>query len=187
MTKIYVNLHPDYNYANIIIDGGMIPCLREYVANVDWLSWDYWSKTKMPLLRVSGNFQENGTHIKKTKIVLQRIATNISRWSCHDKAEIVIRNERNEEWQPYIFEEFFSEEEMLEEEYKIIYGNQEQELSWCKNDIGKLEEYLSWAIENGDEKDIEMIKGILKDDYERLDKLIKKEEIRILKIKYTWN
>lgn len=41
MTKVYINLHPEYDYSTVIIDGYID--LKEYVQNVEWLSWD---KTK---------------------------------------------------------------------------------------------------------------------------------------------
>lgn len=185
MITVYVNLHPEYNYSNIIINGGKIPELKDYVANVDWLIWDYMSLKGKPMLMVHGKFKENGSHIKRTQIVLQRINFLISKWLCSEKLEVLMRNERDEDWAPYIIKNSFSEEEMLKEEFERI--GYDQELDGCKKDIEKSKKYLSWAIELKDQKNIKVMQKILKENQERLNKIIHEEENRKIKIKYIFN
>lgn len=173
MIKIYVNLFPDGDYSHIIINKGRIPELKEYVANVDWLFWDYMSIKNFPILTVNG-IKEKGSHLIRTKIVLQRIQKK--------GAEIFWRNKREDEWQPYIADTFFLEEEMLEEECKETFEIQN---SIIKNDEMELyEDMIFHALKTGN---IEKMKEYtkynenqieFKNRINKTDKLLKKEKIK---------
>ena len=55
MSKVYINLHPDYPYATAIIGSGFIEELADYVRNVDWLMWEMGRKRQ---IIISGTIED---------------------------------------------------------------------------------------------------------------------------------
>lgn len=51
MGNVYVNLHPTYTFANVVVEG-YIKELQDYVRLVDWLGWDWQSIKGKPLIQV---------------------------------------------------------------------------------------------------------------------------------------
>lgn len=82
--KVYINLHPETNYAMVIV--AEYVDLRHYVENVDWLSW-LWGKRNQLMIRSSNG---NGTHIERANVFAQRLFD-----AGH---EVYIRNERTDDW-----------------------------------------------------------------------------------------
>lgn len=105
MAKIYVNLHPQYSYSNVIIGSGYIAFLKEYVKKVNWLMWDWISLHGKPLIMVRGDSKEQCAEL--VSVLLQRILDDEQ-----GEHEIFVRNERDDEWMKYIPVKKFSEDEM---------------------------------------------------------------------------
>lgn len=74
MANVYVNLHPDYTYSNVIIGDGYISELKEYVSLVDWLQWDWHSVKGKPVIQVFGGFANDESavekHLERTWVLL---------------------------------------------------------------------------------------------------------------------
>ena len=119
---VYINLHPDYVYSVAIIQGYLDIC--DYVRNVDWLAWDGRCQ-----LSISGGFGDKEKakerHIQRTKVFAQRMKDN--------GFTILVRNNRGEEWNDFIFDSI-SEEEMIEaeletdKEFNRLNKNKEEEI-----------------------------------------------------------
>lgn len=105
---LYINLHPDYDYATAIIQGYMD--IRDYVRNVDWLGWE-----KPHQLMISGSIEDKEKakeqHIQRAKVFAQRMK------NCG--FTVLVRNNRGEEWQDFVFDEI-SEDEMIEIELEFF-------------------------------------------------------------------
>ena len=76
MGNVYVNLHPTYTFANVVVEG-YIKELQDYVRLVDWLGWDWQSIKGKPLIQVFGGFSSDDRavekHFERTWVLLQRI------------------------------------------------------------------------------------------------------------------
>lgn len=166
--KVYVNLHPKYDYSNVTINEGYIAELKEYVKNVEWLEWDYVSVKGKPFIRVSG---EN--HIERTKVLLQRLMKK--------GVTVYVRNERGEEWSVYEPQKEFSNTEMVQieqQKYKPQY-----DLEWAEKDLEKMEKMIEFGVKKGiapepellqwRDEVIERIKKIEADERQRLDSVAK--------------
>ena len=180
MAIIYVNFHPEYSYSNIIIQSGYIGKLKEYVANVDWLHWDFLSlKGQKPILQVMGGWAtEEGAverHIERTKVVLQRLQSV--------SAEIFIRNERDDEWKEYVADCCFNEEEMSEIEMQLLRENDKEKNA--KADIEKFQKMIDKGKERGIVPEPELLQW-LNDSIEALERCRAEEKLRKEKIKGLW-
>lgn len=168
--EIYVNLHPNYDYANVMV-GGFIEELKEYVNLVAWLSWDYASSKGRPFIRVSGK-----NHLERVYVLLQRLMD--------EDVEIYIRNERADEWEKYKAEKVYTSEEMVAMERQR--DKEPDEWKWAKEDLEKANKYISMSLEKGIEPD-DMILTMKKEAEERNQKNENAERDRIYKILKIWN
>lgn len=168
--NVYVNLHPQYDYANVAINEGYIAELKEYVKNVEWLEWDCISVKGKPFIRVSGE-----KHIEKVNVLLQRLMKK--------GATVYVRNERGEEWNVYEPQKEFSNAEMVQIEqqrYKPQY-----DLEWAKQDLEKMERMIELGLKKGIEPEPELLKW--RDEaIERIKKIDEDERQRLDRVAKTW-
>lgn len=167
--EVYVNLHPTYTYANVMVCG-FIKELKEYVKLVDWLVWDYSSGKGRPFIMVKG---EN--HIEKVAVLLQRI-------SDYD-AEIHIRDSRSDEWTDYKPKKIYTEGEMIAIEQKR--DEEPKEWRWARESLEEANNYITMYLERGKEPD-ELLLGMKKDAEERIEDLKDSEESRLRSISKIW-
>lgn len=151
MNKLYVNLHSDCSYSNIIIQG-YINKLKEYINAVDWLMWDFFSIKGRPMIRCMGNNtnseDEKEKHIKRTDIFLQRILND------DPSVEVYIRDSRGDGWQTYNPTHKYTTDEMLDEEINIAEIIEDIELS---------EKYIARTNDAEDIKRIAELKQLIND------------------------
>lgn len=93
MGTVYINLHPDYDYAMAIIDGFVD--VRDYVRNTDWLCWapSPGGKRQIMISRTRG--APEGEPLDSERVpefveYVQKLG-----------AKVFIRNERGDAWQPW--------------------------------------------------------------------------------------
>ena len=180
MAVVYVNLHPNYNYSNIIIQDGYVAELKEYVANVDWLHWDFHSLGgKKPLVCVMGGWSDDPDaverHLERTKVVLQRLLSV----GC----EIFVRDERNDEWEVYVPESSFGKTEMYEIEIQLLRSSEKEK--WALAEIEKYQQLIDIGLERGIETEALLIK-LLNEAKSRVDECRNTEKRRQDKIKSIW-
>lgn len=167
---IYVNLHPKYDYANMTINEGYIDELKEYVKNVEWLTWDFTSVKGKSFIRISGE-----RHIERTNVVLQRLLKK--------GASVYIRNERVDEWSKYKPEKEFSNDEMIEIEQQK-HGEQYQ-LEHAKRNLAKCENMIAVRIEKGIDLPPELL-GLRDQAEAEIEKIKEEERERLNKIANIW-
>lgn len=180
MAVVYVNLHPNYSYSNIIIQSGYVAELKEYVANVEWLHWDFSSlRGNKPLLVAMGGWANESEaierHLERTKVVLQRLQSV--------GAEIYIRNERKDDWREYIADRVFDEDEMYQIEIQLLRENIKEK--WAIADIEKFQRLIDIGLKKG--IDTEPLLNWLNDAKERLEECRSLEELRKENIKNLWH
>lgn len=166
MAKIYVNLHPQYSYSNVIIGSGYIAFLKEYVQLVEWLTWDWISLRNKPIINVCGDSKEQSLEL--LFVLLQRILQD-------EKHEIFVRNERGENWEEYVPEKEYSEEEMQQIEFQPR-KDFERKLKWCEENIEKFKRYEKLSNDN-------VLKEALMEELKRRDDLLQEEEDRLNRIR----
>lgn len=155
---VYINLHPDYDYAIAIIQGYMD--IRDYIHSVDWLGWE-----NPHQLMISGNIKDKEKakeqHIQRAKVFAQRMK------NCG--FIVLVRNNRGEEWQEFVFDEI-SEDEMIEAELELF--EEPTTIYWARENIEKYRELLT-----GDkEKDKRLLTLI--ESEEDVIRVANEEEIR---------
>lgn len=101
--KLYINLHPKYNYAMAHINGYID--IKAYVKNINWLSWVRTGSTYY--LQISGEMNEIGSHFLRVNVFAQRML-NMG-------FEVFVRNERSDDWEVFISQSF-TNTEMLDVE-----------------------------------------------------------------------
>lgn len=174
MASVYVNLHPTYTYANVIISDGYIKELKEYVSLVDWLEWDWYSVKGKPLIQVSGGASNDDRaiekHFERTWVLLQRIMSS-------GNHEIFIRDSKHEDWTTYQPNLKYTEKQMIEIEIqKVRESDKEMRL---QADIEKYHKMLKYR---GDE----LLKKMLQEAEENLKQIKKEEQFRKERIKGVW-
>lgn len=167
MGKVYINLHPDYNYSNVVIAEHID--LKTYVKNVDWADWS-WQKRNM--IQIT-SFDGNGTHIKRTNVFAQRLLN-----AGH---EVLIRNERKDEWN--VFEDKgYTEDYMFEVDIEPMSSELNRELKSIKDDI-KDEEELVESFKSKNEKTPEFLIECIVRCKKRYEQLESRERKRIEALK----
>lgn len=179
MAIVYVNLHPKYNYSNIVIDG-YIEELKDYVKDVDWLNWDYASlRGRKPIVFVMGGYVTDEKsielHLEYVKVILQRLYLI--------GIEIYIRDERWNDWDLYLPSKFFTEDEMYHKEIKLI--KEKEEEKWVKENIKKYQNLIQFSIEKEKEVD-SLLNDLLNSELEKYEEIKKKEEERKERLKNVW-
>lgn len=175
MANIYVNLHPDYTYSNVIIGDGYISELREYVSLVDWLQWDWHSVKGKRVIQVFGGFANDESavekHLERTWVLLQRIINS-------GEHGIFIRNSRNDEWMVYEHKHEYTEQQMNGIEVQRI--REPDKERWIKSDIAKCQELLEYRQD-------EMIKEMLDNKVAELKEMEAEELLRQKRITEVWH
>ncbi len=124
--KLYINLHPKYNYAMAHINGYID--IKSYVKNINWLTWVRTGSTYY--LQISGEMNEIGSHFLRVKVFAQRMLNK--------GFEVFIRNERCDDWETFE-NQSFTNDEMLEVELE---NSATIEISDVKKDLHNLKTYL---------------------------------------------
>lgn len=176
MTTVYINLHPDYDYSTVIIDGYLD--LREYVQNVDWLSWDKTKKGPWQI-RVHGPLSDRELaktkHMERAAVLAQRLIDN----GCTVKARL----HRGDMWQ-YLKKPEFTKEKLL-----AIECERDQEpdvVIWAKKDIEKFTKLLNVAKERNMTDKIQWLEDELDSKKETVQNFEKEEVFRIALLKELW-
>lgn len=173
MGNVYVNLHPTYTFANVVVEG-YIKELQDYVRLVDWLGWDWQSIKGKPLIQVFGGFSSDDRavekHFERTWMLLQRIMNS-------GEHAIFIRDSRRDKWTDYHASIEYTEKQMNEVEVQRV--RQSDKEKWLKKDIEKFGKMLEV------QKD-ELIQKMMREAMQELEKLEKEEQIRQERIKKVW-
>lgn len=170
---VYINLHPNYDYANAIIQEGYIASLKEYVKAVDWLAWDYVTKGRS-MIRIFGHpFKTGSDHLKRTNVFVCRLL--------NEGVTVFERDERDEPWQEVSNIEL-SEAEMYEIEIEHTETDEER---WANERAIKYIPLYKGAIDNQNVsyEEKELYKNsiqALEDDMKKVQEieLERKEKIR---------
>jgi len=169
MSIVYINLHPQYNYAMAMIQG-YIPELKAYVKNVDWLSWD---RSRKRQIMISGNNEKyHLLHLNLAVIFAQRMRQT--------DADVKIRNERTDDWEDFQEKDITAEYMISIECEKIRGDNQRDQIL---NAIQKDKEYLNLAIAKNSQDVCASFADSLKWNEDRLNDYDAKEIDRIKAIK----
>ena len=168
---IYVNRHPNYSYAMVILTKEWVSQLNDYISDVEWLSWNYLKDKKKPLIEISGP-----NHLLKLDVFLQRMMEA-------GIQEIRVRNERNDAWKPYVPTHWYSQEEMLRIETVAIHRN--MELEWSQDTVLKCQNMLK-NMDMRDERR-KLIQEEMDIAYSRMEEQLNKEEDRRERLCYLWD
>ena len=165
---VYINLHPDYDYSTAIMQGYMD--IRDYVRSVDWLGWE-----NPHQLMISGNIKDKEKakeqHIQRAKVFAQRMK------NCG--FTVLVRNNRGEEWQEFVFDEI-SEDEMIEAELELF--EEPTTIYWARENIEKYRDLLT-----GDKKKDKRILALIESEEDTIRLANEKELQRQETIKSFWN
>lgn len=175
MTTVYMNLHPDYSYSTAILSGSYFD-VREYVMLVDWLMWDGMGKSPSRQILISGDVEDleraKKQHLERAEVFAQRLQQK--------GVHVLVRNERNEEWKPFISPERTNEELVAIECERWHEADEER---WAKRDIEK----YSALIEKYKDMDVSDLIAILQEAKERLRRYEDSEAARIEAVKRLWS
>lgn len=176
MTTVYINLHPEYDYSTAIIDGYLD--LREYVQNVEWLSWDKTKKGPWQI-RIHGTLADRELaktqHMVRAAVFSQRMIEN----GCVVKARL----HRGDRWQ------YFKKTEFTKEKLFAIECERDQEpdtVIWARKDIEKYTNLLNVAKEKNMTDKISWLEEELENIRETIQKYEKEETFRIAILKELW-
>jgi len=169
MSIVYINLHPQYNYAMAMIQG-YIPELKDYVKNVDWLSWD---RSRKRQIMISGDKEKDHLHhLNLANIFAQRMRQL--------GIEVKIRNERTDDWEDFQ-EKDITTEYMISIECERTRGDNQRDQ--ILETIKKDKEYLNLAIAKNSQDSCSLYADELKWNEKRLNDYDAKEIERINAIK----
>ena len=169
---VYINLHPNYDYANAIIQEGYIASLKEYVRAVDWLAWD-----GRGTVRIFGHpFKTGSDHLKRTDVFICRLL--------NEGVTVFERDERDEPWREVNNIEL-SEAEMYEIEIEHTETNEER---WAKENAIKYIPLYKDAIDNQNvsSEDKELYENSIQHIEDRIKKAQEIEQERKEKIRKIW-
>lgn len=167
--KIYINMKEDYS--SLTINEGFVKELKDYVKNVEWLSWNYINGKPFISIKDTSDWKSD-TEKKRLNIFLCRIKSH------YKKVKIFYRKSKDEKWKEFV-PTIFSEKEMLEEEIKT----NNKELDFALADAKKLEKYISFAQT---EEDIAFLEGEMEACLEKLKENIDKQYMRTNIIQNIW-
>lgn len=167
MNKLYINLHPEHDYATVFMAGTCI-MLKGYINSVEWLAWPNQPKGYITVSALSKDAEAKKIeHIDKAYILAQRLQKF--------GAEVVVRNGRKDQWEPFVSREY-SEEFM----YKTECENPDFELE-VKSIMEDMAKYGELEKLDGTEKEeLTELMG-------KLVKIMKKEKRRKEYIHNLWN
>lgn len=177
--KIYVELHPDYKNSQLTVETEYIPQLREYVRLVDWINYDWDSRSgKYSYILINSASRElfKEQHTYRTYIALQRFR------SVSQEVRILIRNIRGEKWNDYIPVKQFTEEEMLNEECAAGY-DAELRMKWAQEAVERDKTLITFF---DDKKTKEQYIKRFKDDEKKLRDMIIAENEKRQKLSVLW-
>ena len=94
MATVYINLHPQYDYAMAVIDGFID--LRGYVNNTDWLCWAPGPRGKRQIMisRVRGVPDGEPPRTERIDAFVKYVTER--------GGDVLVRNERGDEWREWI-------------------------------------------------------------------------------------
>lgn len=178
MAIVYINLHPNYSYATAIISGFVD--VREYVKNVEWLSWEP-SKTGTRQIMISGPV--GNLEAAKTQHIVR--ATVFSQRMLQLGVEVFVRNERTDEWEKWKKNKttLFSSDDLLKIECQR--DREPHEVRWAKENIEKYRGYVEFAEKTASEQ-LDTLRQMLKEEEERLADCLAHECARVEAIKNIW-
>ena len=176
MTTVYMNLHPEYDYSTVIIKGDFD--LREYVQNVEWLSWEKTKKGSWQI-RVQGTLSDRELakkqHLVRAAAFSQRLIEN----GCVVEARL----HRGESWKSLKKTEF-TKERLLKIECER--DREPDAVIWAKRDIEKFTNLLNIAKEKNMTDKIPWIEEELERNKKILLQYEKDEAFRIAVLKELW-
>lgn len=176
MTTVYINLHPDYDYSTVIVDGFLD--LKEYVQNVEWLSWEKTKKGPWQI-KVHGTLSDRELakkqHMVRAAVFSQRLIEN----GCVVKARL----HRGDGWQ-YLKKTEFTKERLLAIECER--DREPAAVIWAKKDIEKFTDLLNVAKEKNMTDKIPWLEDELEDKKRILLQYEKDEAFRVAVLKELW-
>jgi len=171
VADIYINLHPEYDYASVILSSYFD--LRDYVRLVDWLSW---SPNRRELhIHANIGCGDTGGHLTRN-----RVAAFVQRMEMVGKF-VLVRDSRHEAdpWREFIYESL-SDDELLNVECERCHTW--DEMVWAQKDLEKWRSLL----ERMDENNEKLILERFSEATEQIELLKENEYKRKLAIKEIW-
>jgi len=176
MATIYINLHPNYDYALAVIKGFID--VREYIKNVEWLTWELASKSGNRKIRISGDLGDRERakeqHLERAMVFAQRMI--------QAGAEVLVRNERSEEWKALTFTNK-SSGELLEVECKRDKVSDQER--WARENLAKYQSMLADTNSLSSEQ-TDLLRRMIQEEEDRLQIYLQNEADRISALKALW-
>lgn len=170
---IYVNFKSQTDYATVIFgDGVFIPEIIDYCKYVDWFIWD-----ERKQYRIKGD----------GKIKLVRLIAFVQRIRKHYNYDVMIRNNRNQEWKSledaHLYTGYLTDEEVFEVECQFVnknkyYKERQERIERLKENISQEEWFVNYFKNEKHDIDKAKTRADLLNEYKtELDKLISEIDI----------